>query len=353
MASPLNAGPNDVFRKMIADILDGPGPLPDKVPVSPQITATAPPVATPARAPAAPAEAVDAREKPRLPLEEFIPLAPLTCEQSGLSVNEIESLALKYLLNCGPPAGREIAEHLRLPFRLLEVAFRRLKDQLLVVYKSSAALSDYIYEPTVLGLDRARRLSEHLSYFGAAPVSLADYVASVAAQSVSRQRPRLSQLRKAFSDLVLGEEILRQIGQALNGGMGLFLSGSPGNGKTCIAERIVRTFGEAIWIPRTLSVFGEVIRLYDPSNHEPLPLKDLGETAEAQIDKRWIRIRRPTLVVGGELTLEHLEIRTNVAPGVGEAPLQMKANGGSLVIDDFGRQRVSARELLNRWIVPL
>ena len=135
---------------------------------------------------------------------------------------------------------------------------------------------------------------------------------------------------------------------------GCSLYGAPGNGKTSIAQRVTAAYGETMWIPRCVSVYGEIIRLFDPSNHEPLPLPaSSGLVNERPVDPRWVRIRRPTIVVGGELTMDSLEIRTNTQTGIGEAPLQMKSNGGTFVIDDFGRQRISTDELLNRWIVPL
>jgi len=278
----------------------------------------------------------------------FVPRAPETLEESGLSQSEIEALVLKYLLNCGAASGRQIADHLRLPFRIMEPLFRQLKEALLVVYRGAAPLSDYVYEPTEVGCDRARRFSQRCTYFGTAPVSLADYVVGVREQSISLQTPTFDDLRRAFQDLVLGDEILSQIGQAANSGLGLFLYGAPGNGKTSIAERITRAFGPDVWIPRALSVFGEIVRLYDPSSHELF-----AGDGDSDIDGRWIRIRRPTIIVGGELTMDSLEINTNPATGISEAPLQLKANCGTLVIDDFGRQRCGTAELLNRWIVPL
>jgi predicted ATPase with chaperone activity len=134
----------------------------------------------------------------------------------------------------------------------------------------------------------------------------------------------------------------------------MFLYGAPGNGKTSIAERITRAFGNYIWVPRSIGVDGEIIRLFDPSNHEMAPLENqTGLLNNRKIDQRWIRIRRPTIVVGGELTMDNLEVTLNTATGISEAPMQMKSNCGTLVIDDFGRQRMSTDELLNRWIVPL
>jgi len=281
----------------------------------------------------------------------FVPLAPANFVEAGLTESEVEALILKFLLNRGTASGRRIAGQIKLPFALLEKFLQHLKDDRLVVYKAAAPLGDYLYEATEVGCERARRYSERCTYFGAAPVPLADYVASVHAQSLSRQRPRFEAIQAAFADLVLSPEVIQQVAQAVHAGRGMFLHGAPGNGKTSIAERITRSFGESIWVPRAISASGEIVRLYDPSNHEALPAPVLG--GENAVDERWIRIRRPTIVVGGELTLESLEITSVAATGIGEAALQMKSNCGTLVIDDFGRQRVGPKELLNRWIVPM
>jgi predicted ATPase with chaperone activity len=140
----------------------------------------------------------------------------------------------------------------------------------------------------------------------------------------------------------------------VNSGRGLFLYGAAGNGKTSIAERVTKAFGNTIWIPRAIGVDGEIIRLFDPSAHEEAPLEPTsGLMSVAKVDKRWVRIRRPTIVAGGELTMDNLELTLNTSTGISEAPVQLKSNCGVLVIDDFGRQRISSQELLNRWIVPL
>jgi predicted ATPase with chaperone activity len=157
-----------------------------------------------------------------------------------------------------------------------------------------------------------------------------------------------------FADLIVGAELKNQIGQAIHGGQGFFLYAAAGNGKTSIAERVARAFGEHIWIPRAVGIDGEVIRLYDPCKHVEVPLTAADTSIDpAKIDRRWLRIRRPTIVAGGELTLEQLEVTVNKFTGISEAPLQLKSSCGILVIDDFGRQRMSTAELLNRWIVPL
>ena len=161
-------------------------------------------------------------------------------------------------------------------------------------------------------------------------------------------------LRAVFDDLLMSEKTLRRLGPAINSGRGLFLFGAPGNGKSSIAERITRAFGSSIWIPKAIGIDGEVIRLFDPSNHEVVPMeKSDGLLDKQQIDRRWLRIRRPTIIVGGELTMSALEVTLNTSTGVSEAPIQLKSNCGTLVIDDFGRQRMPIDELLNRWIVPL
>jgi DNA-binding PadR family transcriptional regulator len=284
----------------------------------------------------------------------FIPLEPQSLSEVGLSESEVEALILKLLLSRGDLVGRDIADHIRLPFALVDGLLRQLKQDQLVVYRGSAAMNDYLYQLTDLGRERARRYTEHCSYFGAAPVTLAAYVDSVRAQSLEKQHPTAEDLRRAFDDLLINPRMLARLGPAINSGRGLFLFGAPGNGKTSIAERVTVAFGQSIWIPRAIGVDGEIMRLYDPMNHEELPVeKSEGLLDNSRIDRRWIRIRRPTIVVGGELTMENLEVTQNKSTGTSEAPMQMKSNCGTLVIDDFGRQRMSIDELLNRWIVPL
>jgi len=211
-----------------------------------------------------------------------------------------------------------------------------------------------VYQLTDLGRERARRQAQQCSYFGSAPVSLADYIAAVRAQSLTKQHPTAEDLHRAFADLLLSPRMLDRLGPAINSGRGLFLYGAPGNGKTSIAERITAAFGKYIWIPRALGVDGEIIRLFDPINHVEAPLETgTGLLDQRGIDKRWVRIRRPTIIAAGELTMSALEVTINTSTGISEAPLQMKSNCGTLVIDDFGRQKMRIEELLNRWIVPL
>ncbi|HUS38859.1 MAG TPA: AAA family ATPase, partial [Pirellulales bacterium] len=176
----------------------------------------------------------------------------------------------------------------------------------------------------------------------------------VKAQTIEGLEPGPEDLERAFSDLLIDKRIFRKLGPAINSGRGLFLFGPPGNGKTSIAERITEAFGKHVWIPRALEVEGEIIRLFDPINHVEAPLDEgISLMQDVKFDKRWVRIKRPTIVVGGELTMENLEVTYNPTTGISEAPVQLKSNCGTLVIDDFGRQRMAIDELLNRWIVPL
>jgi DNA-binding PadR family transcriptional regulator len=296
---------------------------------------------------AAASEAVDPRS------EKFRPSAPGSLRELGVRGADIEAIILKLLLNSGPHVGFEIAKHIRLPLTLISELLRRLKEEKLIFYKAGAGVGDFVYELSEAGAERARRHWEHCTYFGSVPVSLNDYIASVHAQSVRRQNPKVRELQKALDGLSVPPEMLIRLAQAVNSGLAMFLYGAPGNGKTLIASRLTRAFGDSIWIPRALNVGGSIVRLYDPNNHEALPPPPERLSCLSGIDERWIRIRRPTLIVGGELTLDSFEVRHCVTTGIGEAPIQMKSNCGTLLIDDFGRQRVTPSEILNRWIVPL
>jgi hypothetical protein len=284
----------------------------------------------------------------------FVPMEPASFREAQLTDSEVEALILKFLLARGDATGRDIADQVALPFVLVDELLRTMKNDQLVVHKGSAPMNDYQYQLTDIGRERGRRYSAYCSYFGAAPVALDDYILSVQAQSLTHLRPTPEALYQAFEDLLLNKRMLNRLGPALNSGRGLFLYGAPGNGKTSIAERVTAAFGQNIWIPRSLGIDGEIIRLFDPINHEEVPVESCsGVYDHRKIDRRWVRIRRPTIVTGGELTMSSLEVTVNTSTGVCEAPLQLKSNCGTLVIDDFGRQRMSIDELLNRWIVPL
>ncbi len=284
----------------------------------------------------------------------FMPIEPDSFQAARLTETEVEALVLKYLLARGDAAGREIADQVKLPFILIDELLREMKNGQLLVHRGSAPMNDFVYQMTDLGRERARRFSQHCTYFGAAPVSLPDYIASVHAQSLAGQHPTVEDLHRAFDGLLLNRKMLDRLGPAINSGRGLFLFGPPGNGKSSIAERITAAFGRDIWVPRAIGVDGTILRLFDPLNHVEVPLESNGGLLDARkVDKRWVRIRRPTIIAGGELTMAQLDVSTNPTTGISEAPLQMKSNCGTLVIDDFGRQRMRVDELLNRWIVPL
>jgi hypothetical protein len=286
--------------------------------------------------------------------EPFKPVEPQSIVDTGLTPDDVEQLVLKYLLARGATTGRKIAVHICLPFGLADPILKSLKQEQLIVFKGAGTMGDYEYALTELGRERARRYADECTYFGAAPVTLRDYLAAMAYQSIGRQHATPDDLKEAFSDLVMSDKMLGKLGPAINSGRGMFLFGEPGNGKTSIAERVTNCFGSSIWIPRALGIDGDIIRLYDPAVHELVdqPTSE-GIMNQAGIDARWVHIRRPTVVVGGELTMEELEVRQNTVTKICESPLQLKSNCGTLVIDDFGRQRMPVDELLNRWIVPL
>ncbi|HEX7376344.1 MAG TPA: AAA family ATPase [Pirellulales bacterium] len=285
---------------------------------------------------------------------DFAPTEPASLRDSGISDGLVESLVMKFLLANGTACGRDAAAQVRLPFKIIDEVLRGLKNDQLAVYRDTAPMNDYQYSLTDIGRERARRYADQCTYFGAAPVPLEHYVASVRAQSLTRQRPTKQDLERAFADLLLSPRMFARLGPAINSGRGMFLYGAPGNGKSSIAERVTRAFGSHIWIPRALWVEGEIMRLFDPSSHEEAPLEPgEGLIDHRQIDKRWVRVKRPTIIAGGELTMDSLEVTFNETTKICEAPLQLKSNCGTLVIDDFGRQRMTTDELLNRWIVPL
>ncbi len=284
----------------------------------------------------------------------FVPLEPKSLDAADLTESQVEALVLKYLLSRGDASGRDCSEQTKLPFVLIEDLLRRMKSDHLVVHRGAAPMNDYVFQLTEMGRERARRFAEHCTYFGSAPVALEEYIESVRRQSLADQHPTQDDLKHAFHDLLINKRMLSRLGPAVNSGRGLFLFGSAGNGKTSIAERVTQVFGRYIWIPRAVGIDGEIIRLFDPSNHVEAPLPGgEGLLEHRKIDKRWVRIVRPTIIVGGELTMDNLEVMFNSSTGICEAPFQLKSNCGVLVIDDFGRQRISTDQLLNRWIVPL
>jgi len=284
-----------------------------------------------------------------LPREPFHPLECETFSAAGIPDGLAESLVLKRLLAVGVETGRNLVRTLALPGK----SAMGLLTRQLVVYKNQASMGDFEYTLTEAGHALANRYLEECSYVGPAPVPLKIYVESVHAQTIKHENPAAEQLRRAFSDLLINDAMLDRLGPAINSGKGLFLFGYPGNGKTSIAERITNSFGSDVWIPHALLVDGEIIQLFDPQNHEQIGQAGPSILKGENYDPRWVKIRRPTIVVGGELKMSALELRYDPNTRITEAPLQLKSNCGTLVIDDFGRQTMNPDELLNRWIVPL
>jgi hypothetical protein len=286
--------------------------------------------------------------------ESFIPRQPGSLKEAGLHQNDLFPLVLKFLFLHGNQSGGRIASQVKVPFGLLRPVLDTLKSDLLVGHKNAAGVGDYEYELSPKGVEQARIHLSRSTYCGAAPVSLAEYRKSIMRQSIKNLKPTFQDVSAALSDLEVTDLQVSQLGQAINSGKSMFLFGAPGNGKTSIASRAIDSLGKHIWIPRSLTVGGEVIRMFDPSVHQAAPLpQNVGIMEENQIDERWIRIRRPTIAVGGELEMKHLEATLNPVTGIIEAPIHVKSNCGCLIVDDFGRQQISTRELLNRWIVPM
>ena len=277
----------------------------------------------------------------------FYPTAPDNLNQTGLNEKLIEDLIFKLLHSRGVLTGRQIAGEICLPFKSIEHILLDLKQQLFLAYKSDSGMNDFVYMLTEQGRTKAIIGVESSAYVGSAPVPFTEYLKSVESQSIQKENPGLEELQDAFHDLVLEQYVFYTLGPAINSGRGVFLYGAPGNGKTSIAKRIHKCFKDAIYIPKTLLIGGELLKFYDPQWHNAV--EDKGH----QYDRRWIKVERPAVIVGGEMDLDSLGIKYNPQTKISEAPLQMKANCGTFVVDDFGRQRISPRDLLNRWILPL
>lgn len=285
--------------------------------------------------------------------ESFRPSEPSSLPETSIPSSLIEGLLIKRLAVVGMSSGRQLANDLCLPFGTLEKMFTILRSRQMIVHKGSAPLNDYNYALTENGRDRAAIANQACSYVGPAPVPLMDYVISAEAQTIRAESPKRAQLRNAFKDISINESLFESLGPAINSGAGLFLYGEPGNGKSTLAQRITQCFGHEIWVPHAIFEDGQIIKFFDAAYHQPAPDDSDSLIHDAAFDKRWVKIRRPTVVVGGELTMDSLEIRHDPNSNVSEASLQMKSNCGCLLVDDFGRQRIEPQELLNRWIVPL
>ena len=286
------------------------------------------------------------------------PAAAQTIEASGLTVDLILQLTLKSLYFAGELTGSELSRRLGLEFPVIAPALELLKGQHQIEIVGGGLVGgiSYRYRISDAGRTRAALFLETSHYVGAAPVPLAQYQAYMDAWRAAAPRGATRErVRQAFSHLVISDAVLDQLGPAINAGHSMFVYGPPGNGKTVISEAIHNLLEGEIAIPHALEVEGQIVRLFDPVSHEAVatePDRD-SLTSIATGDRRWVRCRRPMVMAGGELTLDSLELSYNPATGFYRAPVQAIANGGVLVIDDFGRQRCTPRDLLNRWIVPL
>ena len=287
------------------------------------------------------------------------PAAPTTPEEAGLSLDLLLQLALKTLHFAGELTGAELARRMGLNFSVIEPAidFLKVQRQIEIGGGSMVGRASYRFRITDAGRQRAALFLEANHYVGVAPVPFAQYREYML--NVLKTTPRTAtrdRVREAFSHLVISQQVLDQLGPAVNAGHSMFVYGPPGNGKTVISQAIRKLLEGEIAIPHAIEVEGAIIRVFDPVNHEPI---EAGEQQEEsldlglRVDRRWVRCRRPMVMVGGELTLDALELSYNPSTGFYRAPVQAIANGGVLVIDDFGRQQVAPRDLLNRWIVPL
>src|SRR5215831_13019155 len=297
------------------------------------------------------------------------PSAPETLQEAGLSLGFLNDMILRTLYTRGLMVGLDLARLLCLPFKVVDEALRFLKDEKCLEVTGGDLIGrvSYRFNLTELGRRRAQDAMQLCAYVGPAPVPLEDYVEQVYRQAVTGIAVNPDALRASFSHLVLKEELYGAIGPAIVSGKSIFIYGPPGNGKTAMARGIgdfMNTCGGDIYAPYAFLAENSIITVYDQAVHQLADesAEDRLEDQEATIrrllntgtvDPRWVRIRRPVIITGGELTLSALDLKYNAESNFYQAPLHVKANGGIFLIDDFGRQLCSPKELLNRWIVPL
>ncbi|MFH1246055.1 MAG: ATP-binding protein [Candidatus Omnitrophota bacterium] len=292
----------------------------------------------------------------------YKPPQPASIEETGLDLGLIVDLVIKVIYFKRYISGSEIAQAVRLPFSdIVERALEFLRREQFCEVKGSKNFgeSSYQYGITSKGGEKAREVLASCGYAGPAPVSLNAYCKAVLAQSLSKEVIPADKLRQALAHMVLSEEILGEIGPAVNSARSIFLFGHTGNGKTMIAEAISKMFEDNIYIPYAVEVDNQIIKVFDYVNHEPVYAN--GEDNRAGMeprrnnsyDRRWVAVKRPFIITGGELTLMSLNLIYHDHLKYYEAPFQMKAGGGIFVIDDFGRQQEHPRLFLNRWIIPM
>lgn len=279
------------------------------------------------------------------------PHPPHSLEASGLTQALVEDLVLKHLLVLGEFRMADVAQRVKLPVSVVEAVLEEQRRENLVEVKGSPnfAKTSYVFRLTEAGQRKGEEALRLCRYAGPAPVSLEDYSEMVQKQTLKGFINGDESLRSALSDLVVDESILRRLGPAMSSGQALFLHGPAGNGKTSIAEAIGRSLPEQVYVPYAVAVGGEIVSVYDPVCHEAIEEPEEAEES----DPRWILIRRPVVSVGGELSLDMLDLTFSHSNRYYEASLQMKANNGLFILDDFGRQQSDPVQILNRWVVPL
>lgn len=284
--------------------------------------------------------------------------APQSIFDTGLPASFIQDLALKIIYFAGEIAAHAVAEEMRLPHsNIVENVLTFLVKEEFCQITGAQGYSEraYRYTLTGKGSNKAQELLARSQYAGPAPVPLATYIETVRKQGIGTVLAQQHTIRNFFDDIVISDAMLRRVGPAVNSARSIFLYGPPGNGKTTIAEHMARLLGGSVYLPYAIYADGQIIRLYDQINHQAIeepPRK--GTTGElTRRDQRWVLCRRPFIVVGGELTLETLDLIFDPVSKTYEAPFQMKANCGMFLIDDFGRQQLRPQDLLNRWVVPL
>lgn len=277
-----------------------------------------------------------------------IPREPNSIEETGLEPGFIFDLTLKHIYFMGNFTLKDLAEKVKLPILIMDQTVQSLRKDKMCEVKGGTGYETITYQFSIteMGRKRAREALDMCNYIGAAPVTLADYTKQMAYQSVKNVFVSEGAIKKALSHLVVSGNLINQLGPAVNSGQSIFLYGPSGNGKTVIAESIGSLIPGDVYIPRALIVDRQLIKVFDPTNHIPI-------TEDNRCDARWVRCKRPIIMVGGELTLKTLDLDFDEVFKFYEAPLQMKANGGVFILDDFGRQMVRPIDLLNRWIVPL
>jgi predicted ATPase with chaperone activity len=284
-----------------------------------------------------------------------------TIGQLGLPPSLAVDLVFRILFTEGDVSVARLADVTKLfPQIIDEIMSDMQHDHMVEVVKAGAMRVSYTYRLTDEGSARARDALERTQYIGPFPVDIDAYRNAILLQTANQQKTNPAEVKQALSHLILPESFHRRIGPAMNAATSLFLYGPPGNGKTTVAQAIAKLLAGAdpIWLPYAVSIGGQIIQIHDPLVHVPYSAPPdidtpTGKTGFIGVDKRWSLYQRPSVMVGGELTMDALELRFEPITKIYEAPLQMKANGGMFLIDDFGRQQISPQQLLNRWIVPL